>query len=87
MSREFKEVVEVTVVNDEYYRYIPTGIVATLNEIHAVRSQRSLEGDYTTRYIITFAGRGYPKVVHGVEFLNGNYEKISREEYSAWIED
>jgi hypothetical protein len=85
MPREFKEVVEVTTVTEEYYRYIPSGLVATLDEIHVVRSQRSLKGDYTTKYVVTFPH--CPKSVWGVEFLNGNWEKISREEYWAYTRD
>ena len=81
MSREFKEVVEVTTVTDEYYRYIPSGIVVALEEIHTVRSQRTLEGDYTTRYLTYRKGVGTTQLHHGVEFLNGNWEKISREQY------
>lgn len=83
MSREFKEVVEVTAVNDEYYRYIPSGLVATLDEIHHIWATQSRDGNYTSRYVVTFAGRNYHKSVHGVEFLNGNWEPISREEYLA----
>ena len=83
MSRTFKEVVEIRAVFDEYYRYIATGLVVALDEIHRVRTQRSLKGDYTTRYIVTFKDGHQTKAVYGAEFLNGNWQTISREEYLA----
>ena len=81
MSRTFKETVEIRAIFDEYYRCTATGLVATLDEIHRVRTQRSLEGDYTTRYIVTFKDGDRTEAVYGAEFLNGDWQTISREEY------
>jgi hypothetical protein len=81
MARKFEAVIEVIEVTNEYYRYIPSGLVATLDQVHNVRSTRSLEGYHTTKYILTFVGRDYPKEVWGVDFFNGNWEEVSKEEY------
>lgn len=87
MSREFKEVVEVTTVTDEYYRFLVNGMVARLEEIRTIRSQRSLEGDYTTLYMMVFAGQDFQKAIYGSEFLGGQYEKIPHEWYLAYFKN
>lgn len=80
MTRNFKECTEFVEVTDEYYRYKPSGLVATLDGIRRTRKGRD-EGDYSAKYIVTFADRIQQTEVYSVDFLNGNWEPISREEY------